>query len=331
MDCPAAFELVLYRENQLPERARERVRKHLERCPYCVKLLEDLPEHYVSPETRRAIPQSLLRHLEGFEPLPPAPNDVLPGQIWLAADVPGILLVAAVLENPDAYAALPISTSTAYLSDRDFWLAREDTPLGSPCMVQTWLSVPVDRQALGCFVGVLDQALMESVQRLRNCVPSESDKVRMGPPLSGPQDPRYEFQRTEMGFWRPASTRIQKRMFALDQEAATSSRIPSVFALKGYAGPDEVVAHVERQGDIISIWFVSYPHGSLRRSIPVWIPTPTGTYTYRGNHFGAVMTVSADDRELAPEKGIRVGIYSGPQDTEMKAVSLEPAADERDD
>jgi hypothetical protein len=175
---------------------------------------------------------------------------------------------------------------------------------------------------------MLDQTLLGSVQRFRSYVPSEADKARVGPPVSGQEDPRYEFQRLEMAFWRPASTRVQERMFALDEEAATVSQAPGVSVLKGYVGSHEVVVHVESQGHEAFIRWFSYPHASLRHTMPLWVPSVTGTYSYLGSNFGSTMTVSAADYELAPCRGILAGIYADDQDTDMKPVRLEPTAAE---
>ena len=234
MTCPMAFELVLYAEGRLPEDARERIDRHLRSCTSCRALHKGIVPD-APGQNRHPTPERIRRSLLGCEPLPQKPDIVEQGQVWLASDVPGTLVIVDLIEDADVYATYALSTETAYLGDRDVWLAAEENPLGVNAMVLTWLNLPVDRKALDVYIGTLERAVTDRLQRFRAGLPNEGDLQRVGPPVTDSSDPRFRFQESEMSFWEPVSQRIRRRMATMsDEEAATSQEIePNVVVFEG--------------------------------------------------------------------------------------------------
>ena len=154
--------------------------------------------------------------------LPP----VSPGQLWQAADVAGVLYVAdAVIEDP-VVAAHPVSLEIKYLSGEDVRLEAHETPLGVPAMIEAWHFLPVDRAALGHFLGEVPEQVLRMVGRFRAGTATEADRAaRSGAGL--PPDPGHAieaFWHREMEYWKPAGARALSLMLSIDpgeEEAAT--------------------------------------------------------------------------------------------------------------
>lgn len=176
-----------------------------------------LPPRDIPAWVRNALARATLGH----EPLPERPFRVRPGQFWMAKDAPGILLVVHHIESaPDAWACCPIEDQTAYLTDRDIWLARGETPLPCKVIALAWLSVPVFPSGLHIYIGTLrDMYYLDAVERVGRRVPlTARDRTLIGPPLTGPDDPRYGWQSQVMRFWRPASRPVLEHLARAREE-----------------------------------------------------------------------------------------------------------------
>lgn len=209
MMCPAAYELALWNEGRLPGDARTRIDQHLETCSHCRSVVQRIVKWDVKPAARPV--SAVVRNLRGFEPLPADPDTILPGQIWLAAEAPGVVLITHSLETEGLYAAHPVSTETAYLSNRDVWLSAGENPLNVPVMIQAWLHVKVDRESLQKYVGQVRIEIQECIQRVHLEETTVADQQRLGPVISGTQDPRYAFQSRLMVLWNAVSQRARAR------------------------------------------------------------------------------------------------------------------------
>ena len=118
------------------------------------------------------------------------------------------------------------------MSELDLLLDRTENPIQVPSTVMTWLNVPVDRAALGRYVGQIPDRMLGLVRRLRSGISDEEVLRRVGPKLFSSEDPRYRFQEQEMEFWRPASTRINLKMAGLGCEEATASSSVGIVRLR---------------------------------------------------------------------------------------------------
>ncbi len=159
-----------------------------------------------------------------------------PGQLWQAADVAGVLYVAdAVIEDP-IIAAHPVSLEIRYLSGEDVRLEAHETPLGVQAMIEAWHFLPVDRAALGRFLGEVPEEVLRTVARFRAGTATQADRdARSGAGL--PPDPGHvieAFWHREMGYWKPAGARALALMLSIDpgQEEAAAMDAP-----RGFVGP----------------------------------------------------------------------------------------------
>ena len=155
------------------------------------------------------------------------PPPVAAGQLWQASDVSGILLVVHAIAEDPIVATHPLSLETKYLSSEDVRIESHETPLGAPAMVEAWHPLPVDRGALGHFLGEVPDEVLELVLRLRFGVATQADRAaRSGTKLpSDPRDPIVAFWHRELEYWKPAGARALAWMLSLDpgkEEAATA-------------------------------------------------------------------------------------------------------------
>ena len=133
------------------------------------------------------------------------------------------------LEAEGLYGAHPLTPETAYLADQDVWLSSEETPLARPVMIQSWLSLTVDGPGLDICIGRVSPDVLGAVNlttlRLMEGGPTLDERVltRLGPPMLGPRDPRYDFQRRELERWQPAAVRARARL--LGEDAAASDLV----------------------------------------------------------------------------------------------------------
>lgn len=189
---------------------------HLSQCRQCRTVLAHEGGHRNRVGKRR-IPAAIRRSFGSGTLFSQPPLSVEPGQMWLARDVPGIVVINQVGETPGFYRAHPLSFETAYLSDRDVWLS--PCRLACAAMVEAWLEVPIDRVGLSCFLGSISMDIHATVRRLANGRVTTDHAARIGTPLRGYRDPRYNFQLRELAFWGPASERVNRQMTAREADA----------------------------------------------------------------------------------------------------------------
>jgi hypothetical protein len=283
--CPAAYELLLWRRGQLSQPAAARVQQHVAQCKHCQTVLSHEAEIW-GDLTDRPVPETIQRALSTRLDVV-APDVKVAGQIWMARNVPGILLIAEAGEEPDTYRALPISFETKFMSNRDVWVAAAESPLGASAMVETWLEVPVDEQGLSRFVGVLDPTLVACALRVADGL-EPTLQGRLGPPLAGKEDPRYDFELHEADFWRPVSASVDRTYAGHEEESVAVSTEVTVLGtvsgggytlqVLGYAGTDQgrLVAltqppDMQGSADILMIQVVALPDGHVE-----WRPADAG-------------------------------------------------------
>lgn len=222
--CPAAYELLLLRQGRLSEGSEARVREHIARCKRCQTVLAYEGDIW-GPVEERSVPEAVSRLFQagssGWNP----PDSRKPGQIWMTRDVPGIVLITLLGEQQDLYRTHPISFETRYVSDRDVWLGANDSPLGAPAMVETWLEVPLDAQGLSHFLGTVNDDLLDLIRRVADGEELGQEDRLMGPALVGPGDPRYDFQLRELELWEPASERVSLRFTENEEDAPAQEAV----------------------------------------------------------------------------------------------------------
>ncbi len=162
------------------------------------------------------------------------PPPVAAGQLWQASDVAGVLLVVHAIAEDPIIATHPVSFETKYLSAEDVRIEAHETPLAAPAMVEAWHPLPVDRAALGHFLGEVPEEVLGLVLGLRFGVATQADRAaRSGTKLpSDPRDPIVAFWRRELEYWKPAGARALAWMLSLDpgEEEAATVEAPRGFA-----------------------------------------------------------------------------------------------------
>lgn len=254
--CPAAYELVLWHRGELSDAAALRVKRHVYDCKRCQTVLAHESDLWGQFD-ERPVPEAITHHFAAGTSEVLAPSAIEPGQLWMTRDVPGIVIITQIGEQPDMYRAHPISFATTFLSDRDLWLDAADSCLGSSAMVETWLEVPIDSMGLSCFLGTISTDLVDAVRTVANGRELTRHSERLGPALQGRRDVRYDHQLRELELWRPASERVNRQMTALDKDEEAIS--------------DDTV-HVTLEGGGFVLGVVAIDQSEQGQMIPLRLP-----------------------------------------------------------
>lgn len=222
-DCPSALELFEYMNSTLPETQTTSIRKHVETCEFCIKILRNLKGHIVQDKNKYQVPEYISeigkRWAEKAKAMKPVHTQELAfGQLWstktlnqvdqeketLVTRIVAILSEDCRDNSPSATVIVaPISLELEFQSKYDLHVFEKESTLSYEFMIEVWNQTTTLVSQLDSNLGSLSDKILESLKLLNRVYLGLDDDLgslsdRIGWPILHESDPRVLFQAQEV-------------------------------------------------------------------------------------------------------------------------------------